>query len=364
MQRFKLEVDNSTIVRVLVIAAIFVIGLILIWRLMPALTIILVAFVLALALNPSVHSLSNYMPRKSRLLATIITFLVMIGILLLFLYIILPPLIEQSSLFIATLPDYISSLGQQQGFVADLILRYELQDELAQLAQNAKGQIFNLAGGLGASLVSGFTSLLGGLAITLTVLVLSFLMLIEAPYWANRVWSLYANKKKREQHEKLITSMYRVVGGYVNGQVLVAFIAGAAALVVLAILTLVFGLRPGIALPLAGVVFITSLIPLIGATIGAILVVLVLLFNDFAAAVSFLVYFLVYQQIENNFLQPMVQSRTVALSALGVFIAVIIGIGLLGPLGGILAIPIAGCLRVLALYYFENRKDLKKLTQE
>lgn len=365
MQRLKLEIDNGTFIRFLTIVTVFGLALLLLWKVLPALMIILVAFVLALALNPSVHALSRYMPGQSRILATLIVYVVVLGIIGLFLYIVLPPMIEQTSNFVATLPGYLANLSEQQGIVADVINKYQLQDEMAQAAQNIQGQVFNIASGIGVSLLTGVTSLLGGLTVAFTVFILSILMLIEAPEWGRRIWKLYTNQQKRQRHERLMNMMYRVVGSFVNGQVLVAFIAGLASLVVLVILSAIFGLPTGVVLPLAGVVFITSLIPMIGATIGAVVVTFVLLLNDIGAAISFIVYFIIYQQIENNFIQPVVQSRTVALSALGVFVSVIIGFALLGPLGGIIAIPIAGCARVLLLDFMEHRKkSLAKLEEE
>lgn len=358
MQRLKLQIDNMTFVRFLTITTAFMLGLFILWKLASALMIILVAFVIALALNPSVHALSRYMPKQNRILATLIAYVVVLSIVGLFLYIILPPMIEQTSHFVAGLPDYLAGLSQQRGLLADLINRYELQDEIAKAAQNVQGQAFNAAGGIGVSLLTGVTSFLGGLGVAFTVFILSFLMLVEAPQWVDRLWRLYGgSKQNRERYEKLVNTMYRVVGSFVNGQVLVAFVAGLASLVVLAILSAVFHLPTGVVLPLAGVVFITSLIPMIGATVGAVIVSFVLLLSDFGAALSFVIYFIIYQQIENNFIQPLVQSRTVALSALGVFISVIIGFTLLGPLGGIIAIPIAGCIRVLVLDILDRRKE-------
>jgi predicted PurR-regulated permease PerM len=136
----------------------------------------------------------------------------------------------------------------------------------------------------------------------------------------------------------------------------VALIAAGAGLTTLLILTRLFDIPTGAVLPLTGLIFLTDMIPMVGATFGAIIVGLVLLFNDPGAALVFTVYFIIYQQIENNFIQPLVQSRTVALSALSIILAIIIGITLLGLVGGIVAIPIAGCLRILLLDYMEHRR--------
>ena len=99
---------------------------------------------------------------------------------------------------------------------------------------------------------------------------------------------------------------------------------------------------------------------MIGATIGAIIVTLVLMLNDFGAAVTFLVYFIVYQQIENNFIAPTIQSKTVELSALTVLSAILIGVTLFGLLGGLISSPIAGGIRVLVLHYLERNKHIRE----
>jgi predicted PurR-regulated permease PerM len=158
--------------------------------------------------------------------------------------------------------------------------------------------------------------------------------------------------------------MYRVVSAYVNGQVLIAAIAATGALVALLVLAAFFDVPYSLALPLSGVIFITSMIPMIGATIGTIIVTLVLLFSDISAAFIFMAYFIVYQQIENNLVQPAVQSRSVELTALSVLAAVLVGVYLLGILGALLAIPIAGCIRVLVNDFVEHRHDKIKSQPE
>ncbi|MFS8118504.1 MAG: AI-2E family transporter, partial [Microcoleus sp.] len=144
---------------------------------------------------------------------------------------------------------------------------------------------------------------------------------------------------------------------YVNGQIFIAGIASTAALSVLLILSWVFQLSFNLALPLAVIVFLCGMIPMIGATLSAIIVTLVLLFSSVTAAVIFLIYFIIYQQIENNFISPTIQARSVELSALGILSAILIGVTLFGLLGGIIAIPVAGCLRVLLIHYLEHARN-------
>jgi predicted PurR-regulated permease PerM len=237
-----------------------------------------------------------------------------------------------------------------------MVDRYQLEAQVDAFTTGVQGQAGQLAQGLGNNVVAGVSTLINGFITIVSVLVLTFLMLIEGPDWLRRLWDSYHDPKLLERHKRLLDRMYRVVTGYVNGQVLVASIAASAAAVTLLILNTFFSVPVSAILPLAVIVFFTSMIPMIGATIGAAIVLTVLAFSDIGAALIFIIYFIVYQQIENNVIQPTVQSRSVELSALGIFTTAIVGIVSFGLIGGVLAIPVAGCIRVLVLDYLENRR--------
>ena len=111
-----------------------------------------------------------------------------------------------------------------------------------------------------------------------------------------------------------------------------------------------------LAIPAAAITFILSLIPMFGATIGGILITALLAFNDVGAAIVYVVFFVIYQQIENNFISPTIQSKRLELSALTILASVTIGLYLFGIAGGIISIPIAGCLNVLLDTYLENMR--------
>ncbi len=363
--RVKIEVDTATFVRFLLVVSAFVLTIFFVWKLSSVLLIILVSFFLAIAFNKPVSGLSRHLPGHSRVLATALSYVVLVAVIGLFLFVAVPPIISQTTLFISSIPGYFEQLSQSRGLVAELANRYQLHDEINAFVQGVQDQAGSIAQGVGSNVVAGVSSVFSGFITLLTVLVLTFLMLIEGPKWQQRLWEVYTDKSKMERHKRLVNRMYRVVTGYVNGQVLVATIAATMAATALLILSSIFNVPSTAILPLAVVVLFTSLIPMIGATIGATIVLIVLLFNDVGAALIFLIYFLIYQQIENNIIQPTVQSKTVELSALMVFIAAIVGVVLLGVVGGILAIPFAGCLRVLILDYIEHRhkkidKRLKK----
>jgi predicted PurR-regulated permease PerM len=114
---------------------------------------------------------------------------------------------------------------------------------------------------------------------------------------------------------------------------------------------------PSLAIPIAVIVFTMGLIPMFGATIGAIIAGILIAINSITAAIIFLVYYFIYQQIENNFISPTIQSRAVEISALTVLISLTIGLSLFGILGGLISIPIGGCLRVLLLDHIEQRRE-------
>jgi predicted PurR-regulated permease PerM len=250
----------------------------------------------------------------------------------------------------------IDEASKQRGGIESFLRHYNLDSQVNTAIENAKNQFSQTAQNIGNLLVGGVGVILSGLVTVILVLVLTFFMLVEGPAWMERVWGLYDDPDRLKHHKALISRMYRIVTGYVNGQILVAGIAATAALCVLLVLSAVFHLSLSLALPLAVIVFLCGMIPMIGSTLSAIIVPLVLLFSSFTAAIIFLVYFIIYQQIENNFIAPTIQARSVELSALAILCAILIGVSLFGLLGGVIAIPVAGCLRVLLIHYLEHAR--------
>lgn len=159
-----------------------------------------------------------------------------------------------------------------------------------------------------------------------------------------------------EHHRDLVHRMYSVVTGYVTGQLTVSAIGAAASGLTVFILSMFFHVPANLALPTVAVTFTLSLIPMFGATMAGVLMALLIAFNDVSAAIIFIVFFFLYQQIENNFVAPTIQSKRVELSALTVLVAVTIGLYVFGLAGGIISIPIAGCVRVLLEDYLVRAK--------
>jgi predicted PurR-regulated permease PerM len=175
-------------------------------------------------------------------------------------------------------------------------------------------------------------------------------MLLEGPAWIERLFSLVP-ARSQERWRSVGRDVYRTVGGYVTGNLLISLIAGVATTIVLLIMRVPYAVALGL------VVALLDLIPLAGATIAAIIVALVAFIHSIPAGIVVVVFFVLYQQLENHVLQPVVYGRTVQLSPLAVLIAVLIGAELAGVLGALGAIPVAGTIQVLLRDWQRERRE-------
>jgi len=362
--KVKIEIETKTFVRFWLVVVAFLAAFSIITSAKQALIIIGIAFFLALILNGPVGRLASIMPGKSRVAGTTIAYILVVLFLGAFTFLVVPPIIDQSAKVVASIPSFVDQAQSQWHGLTHLAAQYGYEDELNQafntLRANATDWASDWAQNVGANLIVGVGSLFGFLVATFLVLVLTFLMLIEAPRWQEIVWGLYNDDDKMKHHRELVTKMHNVVTGFVTGQLAVAALAGFFAGFTVFILSWIFTVPHTLALPTAAIVAILGLIPMFGATIAGVLISLLLAFNDIGAAISFAIYFIVYQQIENNFISPTIQSRTVELSALAILISVTIGVYLFGIAGGIISIPIAGSIKVLLEDYVVHAKKHRR----
>jgi predicted PurR-regulated permease PerM len=173
-----------------------------------------------------------------------------------------------------------------------------------------------------------------------TIVFLTFFMLLEGGTWVERAYSLFP-EASQERWRRVGDEIYRTVGGYVTGNILISLIAGGSITIVL----LVLGVPYAVALGL--LVAFLDLIPLAGATVAGVIVAAVAFLHSVPAGIVAVVFFIVYQQVENHFLQPVIYGRTVQLSPLVVLVSVLVGAELAGILGALAAIPVAGTLQVI-----------------
>lgn len=349
----EITISNRTVIRVLLIVFAFMVGLAAIRQASTALILIFTAFFLALALNAPVHWLSKHLPganaKRRRTTATIVSFLIIIAFLAGFLASIVPPLVRQTNSFIKAAPGLVESAKSDNSEVGRLIQKYKLEDEVNKFSGQLSDRLDTIAG----SAVSTLGKVGSSVFSVLAILALTFMMLIEGPRWL-RFFKDILPDEHHPRAERIARDMYRVVKGYVNGQVILAAIAAVMLLPALIILDVSYPIA------LMVVVFICGLIPMFGHTIGAIIVTIVALFHSPVSAIAILAYYILYQQIENYVIQPRVQSNTTNMSPLLVFMSVIIGVNFGGLFGGLVAIPVAGCIRIALLDYLQTKKIIDK----
>lgn len=343
----EITISNQTVVRVVVLTILALVGLEAIRTASHAIILIFTAFFLALALNVPVHWLAHQLPGKrkgNRTVATALSFFVVIAVLIGFIASIAPPLVRQTNNFISAAPGLVQDAHDENSGLGRFIRKYHLEDQTQKLS----GELGDRLKNLGGSAVASFTKITSSIFSTLTVLVLTFMMLVEGPRWLE--FALRVIPDDREAHfKKIAYDMYRVITGFVNGQVTLAALAATLILVPL------FFFHVSYPIALMVIVFICGLIPLVGHTIGAIIVSIVALFHSPVSALGVLIYYITYQQIENYILQPKIQANSTNMSPLLVFSSVIIGVNFGGLFGGLVAIPVAGCLRVAVLDYMTSR---------
>lgn len=350
--KVKIEIDTNTFVRFWLVVIGFGIAGFLIWNARTALMIIGAAAFLALALNGPVSWLAAKLPNRSRSLSTAIAFVVIVAALAAILFLAVPPIIQQTVSFIQTLPETVRTMSAQWKVFGDLVARYHLESQIDQMIASLQSNATSWLANFGQNFLSGVGTTVSIITEASLALVLTFLMLVEGPRWLRYFWSLYSDDERMQRHHIIFRRMNAVIAGYVSGQLIVSGLDGAFAGLTVFILSQVFPAAPAnIALPTIAIMFILSLIPMFGAVIGGIIVILLLALNSVPAAIVFGIYFVIYQQIENNVISPTIQSKRIELSPLMVLMAVTVGLYMFGVVGGIISIPIAGCIKVLAAEY-------------
>jgi predicted PurR-regulated permease PerM len=352
--KVRIEIDTRTFVRFWLVVIGFAVVILALYSARQALIIIGTAFFLALALNAPVNYLARHVAGRSRVGATAIAYIVVVVLLGAFAVLVVPPIVQQTAKFIENVPTLANSVTTQWHGISDVIAKYHLQPQVDNATNSLKDSTAAWAANAGRNVISGVGSLISFVASTFLVLVLSFLMLVEGPAWLQRIWGIYNDQDRMEYHRKLLGRMYNVVTGYVTGQLTVSAIGAALAGITVFVISLFFSVPANLTLPSVAIAFTLSLIPMFGATISGVLISLLLAFNNVTAGIVFAVFFIIYQQIENNFVAPTIQSRKVELSALAVLGSVTIGLYVFGLAGGIISIPIAGCIKVLLEDYLER----------
>jgi predicted PurR-regulated permease PerM len=348
-----------TVAIALLTTAVVLGALFLLWQVRTFVGWFVIALFVAAVLNPAV----NWLQRRHRLLkrplAIALTYLGVLVALLLVVGIFVPVLTDQINGFIkfvttaANAPEgptqYIKGLAKDNG-LGGLFQRFS--DQLDELRKQLGGVLQNLLSASGQIAIS----LAGLLAALATVLTLTFFLLLGSERYVNAGVGLFP-----ERHQPLVRRLLSqsagAISGYITGNLAISVICGITTFVVLLLLGMPY------AAPLALLVAVLDLIPLVGATLGGALLVIVGVFVEPWKAVVLLVFVLVYQQVESNFLQPMVYSKAVQLNGLVILIALLVGGQLLGIPGALLAIPVAEIIRIVVTELLAYRRTAREANE-
>lgn len=346
-----ISVKTSTVIKIFALIVVSVLFLNLVKEMIGPILLIAISFFLALGLNPTVSKISAKLKSHSRVRATGIAYVMVLTILIGFFALLIPPLVAQTIKFVQDVPATVRDFKTQDSPASRFVHRYNLDDPLENFASDFGSHFSDVS----KPALDTATTIGSTIANTIIILVLTFMMLVEGPRWLDKFWAMQTETKRKKRKE-IAHKMYRVVTGYVNGQLLVAVIGGMFTFITLMIASEIFDVSVN-AIALAAIVSLFALLPMIGTTIGAIIVVTACIFVSIPLAIVMGVFFVVYQQIENVTLQPYIQSRSNNLTPLIVFSAAMIGVSIAGLVGALFAVPVAGCIGILVEDYYKRRVE-------
>ncbi len=325
-RRIVIDVPTRTIVRVIALVLAAAAAVKIVDAVSHVLTWIAVSVFLAVALEPVVRVTERWMSRTWAVLAVFGGLLTLVA---LFLAVLIIPIATQVDDLRDAAPGYLQRLERNQT-IRDLNTRYKLVQKAQDAAKQAPGQVFGAAG-----------RVVSGVVATLTVLFLTLFLMFELPTMSRGLLSLLS--EEQAARVRLVSAdVNRSIGGYVLGNLAISVVAGATVGISLWILGVPY------AAALAVFMGVCDLVPLVGATVGALAAIgVAFAAQGLTAGIVMIVVNVVYQQFENHILQPIVYRKTVQLSAFLVLVAVLIGGELMGVLGALVAIPIAGSLQLV-----------------
>ena len=346
----KIQIDTKTFIRFWLVIIGFAAAGYLLVKASFGLMIIGAALFFALAISPLIKRLASIFPSKSRNFAIALAYIIVVGFIIAFVAIVFPTIINESIRFLGNLPSIIGNATDDVSFINKFGNSIGVENLQAQIMQAVSSFSNTYMKDLGGILTNSITSISNGIAVLILSLVLAFFMLTEGPSIIKQFWNNF-----------LVHKLAETVSQYVSSAVTVGLINACATAVSVFIICLIFGIAPGFAFPFGLITGVFSLIPMFGSFIGGAIVSLLLGFNAFGAGIAFLIYTIVYLQIESNVISPKIQGKGMKLPALVILSAVTIGVYTFGLVGAIISIPIAGCIKILIEEYAADLMDDGKL---
>lgn len=342
----RVDVTSRVILRVVLIVVGVGLALYLIYLLRKPLTWIVIAAFIAVAISGPINRLSRHMRRG---FAVLIAYLCLFAIPVGLGAIIVPPIVngvndlaEKAPEYAAKAQDFVNKNRRLRKIEKDYGVISQLEDQ----AKKLPGKL----GGAAGTLKDVGIGIVNSIFAAVTIVILSVFMASNGRRWVSRAIA-FQPPERVERLERAADRIASAVGNYVGGAVAQATIAGISAYIVMRILGIPF------AGPLAVLVGFADLIPLVGATIAAVLVAIVTLFADFPIdTIIWVIWAIVYQQIENSVIQPQIQRRALDINPFIVLVSVLFGSTLFGVIGALLAIPIAASLQIAVTEWWQFRQ--------
>lgn len=359
------EVDTKTFVRFWLVIAGIVLVISFLYRARTGLMLVGLSVFLALALRPLVVKIQNIGKKRGRkgLNKSAAAGIAVGGVVLLFgvfFATVGPMVVNETAKFFSNAPELLESTGGLDTLNA-LGSRFGINNLSGEITVTVKNFSADIAKNLSSSVISSVSALANFLAGLVLVIVMTILCLIQGPDIANSFWEKIDGKngKTGAVVRRIATRVANVISKYVSGQVTVALIDAVVVWVVTFIMSFIFGFSSGLAFPMAMIALLCVMIPMFGAIIAAVLVSLMVFFQNPAAGVAFLIFYVIYQQIESNVISPRIQANSLDLPSLAILVSVTIGMYMFGLAGAIISIPIAGIIKV----FVEEYPAIKALEQ-
>lgn len=312
---------------------------------------VFIALFFAVALYPAVNWVERHVPPRRRAVATLLVFLAALLLVAGLMTAFVVPLAQEAADLADRLPTLVEDARNGRGAIGELVIRYDLE----QYLERSDAQLRESLTGLSAPVLSFLRAAAETVIGIITIFVLAYLMVLEGPK-AVRGGLAVLSPDRAERVRRVGADCAKTITGYISGNLLISVICGLLTYIVLLIL----------GVPFAGLialfVAVADLIPLVGATLGAVVATIAGFTQSVTTGIIVLVFFVLYQQLENHLLQPLILSRTVKLNPLTVLLAILIGVELAGILGALLAIPVAGVIQVVIRDIWDERRG--KLKEE
>src|SRR4051794_10449250 len=326
-----------------------VVAVLFVMRVEQVLVWMLIALFFTVALYPLVNLVQRRLAWCHRSLATLVVFsavfLVLGGLLAVFAV----PLATEGTQLAGQLPGIITEARAGRGPVGDLLER----TNALQYVQNNQERISAFATSLGTPALNLLRGLGTGIVAAVTIFVLAYLAVLEGPKVVEGTLAMFA-PQRAERIRRVTRDCAKTVTGYISGNLLISAICGILTYAVLKFSGVQF------AALIALFVAIADLIPLVGATLGAVVASIAAFLHSVPAGIAVVIFFIIYQQLENHLLQPVIFARTVKLNPLAVLIAILLATELAGILGALLAIPVAGIIQVVLRDVWDHRRGAPK----